>query len=340
MTNTKYITVLSVIACVFVIMLHSYTLGFEETSDWILERFIRGIAYCAVPIFFMISGATLIDYRERYDTKTFFKKRLLKTVLPLILWSIIYFVVKIIRGKIDTNNMDFRYIVDWFINIRMNSVFWFLVVIIGIYLCIPVISLIPKENRQKAFLYIIILSFITISFLPLVFRLARIDYNNDLRFPLTATGWIMFIFIGYYISHYDINLYGRITIYSLGLIGYLLFTVGTIIWSYHKHEYMNYFDEYTNVPCLLFSSAFFLLFKNIKFASKVGNGIFKVSKFIAPTTLGIYIIHMLIKDEIILTFWQLNGFWGDTLLVFVILIPSFIIVKLIKLIPYSNYVFP
>ena len=41
MTNTKYITVLSVIACVFVIMLHSYTLGFEETSDWILERFIR-----------------------------------------------------------------------------------------------------------------------------------------------------------------------------------------------------------------------------------------------------------------------------------------------------------
>ena len=66
----------------------------------------------------------------------------------------------------------------------------------------------------------------------------------------------MFIFIGYYISHYDINLYGRITIYSLGIIGYLLFTVGTIIWSYHKHEYMNYFDEYTNVPCLLFSSAF------------------------------------------------------------------------------------
>ena len=151
MTNTKYITVLSVIACFFVIMLHSYTLGFEETSNWILERIFRGIAYCAVPIFFMISGATLIDYRERYDTKTFFKKRLLKTLLPLIIWSIIYFIVKIISGQIDTNNINFRFIIDYFINVRMNPVFWFLVVIIGIYLCIPVISLIPKENRKKHF---------------------------------------------------------------------------------------------------------------------------------------------------------------------------------------------
>lgn len=340
MTNTKYITVLSVIACIFVIMLHSYTLGFEETSDWVLERIFRGIAYCAVPIFFMISGATLIDYRERYDTKTFFKKRLLKTLLPLIIWSIIYFVVKIILGKIDTTNMDFRYIVDCFINIRMNSVFWFLVVIIGIYLCIPVISLIPKENRQKSFLYIIVLSFVTVSFLPLVFRLANINYNNDLRFPLTATGWIMFIFIGYYISHYDINLKIRITIYALGFLGLLTFILGTIIWSYHNHEFVNIFDEYTNVPCLLYSSAFFLLFKNIKFESKIGDGIFKVSKFIAPTTLGIYIIHMLIKDEIYLRFWPLGGFFGATLLAVVLFITSFIIVKLIKLIPHSNYVFP
>lgn len=39
----------------------------------------------------------------------------------------------------------------------------------------------------------------------------------------------MFIFIGYYISHYDINLYGRITIYVLGFLGLLTFIFENII---------------------------------------------------------------------------------------------------------------
>lgn len=33
----------------------------------------------------MISGASLIDYRERYSTKTFFEKRLQRTLIPALL---------------------------------------------------------------------------------------------------------------------------------------------------------------------------------------------------------------------------------------------------------------
>ena len=339
MSKERYITVLNVLACIFVIMLHCYTLGFEETSDWVLERIFRGIAYCAVPIFFMISGATLIDYRERYDTKTFFKKRFLKTLLPLVIWCVIYFVIKLITKEIDANSISFRFLIEYFTNVRMNQVFWFFVVIIGIYLSIPVISLIPKENRQKAFLYIIVLSFITISFLPFVFRLMNIQYNNDLRFPLTASGWIMFIFIGYYVSHYEIELKKRLIIYTLGLLGLLTFIIGTIIWSFSIDEFVNIFDEYYNVPCLLFSTAFFLAFKQIKFETKFGNVVYKICNFIAPTTLGIYIIHMLVKSLLCLWITKVD-FAYDTLLFVLLFISSFAIVKTIKFIPYSQYLFP
>ena len=37
----------------------------------------------------MISGATLIDYRERYTTIEFFKKRISKTLLPFLVWSVV-----------------------------------------------------------------------------------------------------------------------------------------------------------------------------------------------------------------------------------------------------------
>ena len=44
------------------------------------------------------------EYRERYDTKTFFKKRLLKVLVPFIAWAIIMFIWKIFI--INTINLE------------------------------------------------------------------------------------------------------------------------------------------------------------------------------------------------------------------------------------------
>lgn len=37
----------------------------------------------------MLSGATLMVYRTRYSTATFFRKRLIKVVIPWIFWSLV-----------------------------------------------------------------------------------------------------------------------------------------------------------------------------------------------------------------------------------------------------------
>lgn len=66
---------------------------------------IEVLFYWAVPIFFMLTGATLMRYRERYDTKTFLLKRFQRTVIPFLAWStILYFVVTIcIQGGLWTS---------------------------------------------------------------------------------------------------------------------------------------------------------------------------------------------------------------------------------------------
>lgn len=72
--KTDYITFLSVISAIAVVFLHVDAAFWEYSTDayWASANFIESIFYFAVPVFFMISGAMLVDYKERYSTKEFF----------------------------------------------------------------------------------------------------------------------------------------------------------------------------------------------------------------------------------------------------------------------------
>ncbi|MFR7444639.1 MAG: acyltransferase family protein [Sellimonas intestinalis] len=84
-----YIDILRILACLCVIYMQCNRIAdpYTDTSVYRQRMFVETIAYWAVPVFFMISGATLFDYRERYQTGAYFKKRFLKTGLPFITWT-------------------------------------------------------------------------------------------------------------------------------------------------------------------------------------------------------------------------------------------------------------
>lgn len=331
----NYISILNVLACIGVVILTGYT----SDANFVFEVLIRAIAYCAVPVFFMITGATLIDYRERYDTKTFFKKRLLKVIIPLIIWSIIYFIINFFKGKFSINDLSFKFVFEYFFLVKTNPIFWFFVVIIGIYLAIPVISLIPQETRRKAFLYIIIITFVFNQFLPDLLYHLNLNYNYDLKFPLTYSGWISFIFIGYYIDKYEIVKKHRVIIYVLGIIGFLTMVVPTIFISYHKNESCSWFDEYYDAPCVLYSASVFLFFKSKINNNQIVTKIMPFFNFVAPTTLGIYVLHIAIRD-FLRYFYTYSYFGMNLVLTLSILTICFIVVKIVQKIPGLRHIFP
>lgn len=91
MNKKNYITLLKVLSAISVVYLHANGCFWTFSSEkryWATANVIESFFYFAVPVFFMITGATLIDYRDRYDTKTFFKKRFQKTAIPFLLWSV------------------------------------------------------------------------------------------------------------------------------------------------------------------------------------------------------------------------------------------------------------
>lgn len=335
----NYISILNVLACIGVVILHTFETGYTSDANFVFEVLIRAIAYCAVPVFFMITGATLIDYRERYDTKTFFKKRLLKVIIPLIIWSIIYFIINFFKGKFSINDLSFKFVFEYFFLVKTNPIFWFFVVIIGIYLAIPVISLIPQESRRKAFLYIIIITFVFNQFLPDLLYHLNLNYNYDLKFPLTYSGWISFIFIGYYIDKYEIVKKHRVIIYVLGIIGFLTMVVPTIFISYHKNESCSWFDEYYDAPCVLYSASVFLFFKSKINNNQIVTKIMPFFNFVAPTTLGIYVLHIAIRD-FLRHFYTYSYFGMNLVLTLSILTICFIVVKIVQKIPGLRHIFP
>ena len=335
----NYISILNVLACIGVVILHTFETGYTSDANFVFEVLIRAIAYCAIPLFFMITGATLIDYRERYDTKTFFKKRLLKVIIPLIIWSIIYFIINFFKGKFSINDLSFKFVFEYFFLVKTNPIFWFFVVIIGIYLAIPVISLIPQESRRKAFLYIIIITFVFNQFLPDLLYHLNLNYNYDLKFPLTYSGWISFIFIGYYIDKYEIVKKHRVIIYVLGIIGFLTMVVPTIFISYHKNESCSWFDEYYDAPCVLYSASVFLFFKSKINNNQIVTKIMPFFNFVAPTTLGIYVLHIAIRD-FLRYFYTYSYFGMNLVLTLSILTICFIVVKIVQKIPGLRHIFP
>lgn len=335
----NYISILNVLACIGVVILHTFETGYTSDANFVFEVLIRAIAYCAVPVFFMITGATLIDYREIYDTKTFFKKRLLKVIIPLIIWSIIYFIINFFKGKFSINDLSFKFVFEYFFLVKTNPIFWFFVVIIGIYLAIPVISLIPQESRRKAFLYIIIITFVFNQFSPDLLYHLNLNYNYDLKFPLTYSGWISFIFIGYYIDKYEIVKKHRVIIYVLGIIGFLTMVVPTIFISYHKNESCSWFDEYYDAPCVLYSASVFLFFKSKINNNQIVTKIMPFFNFVAPTTLGIYVLHIAIRD-FLRYFYTYSYFGMNLVLTLSILTICFIVVKIVQKIPGLRHIFP
>lgn len=296
----QYITILSIIASFGVVMLHTNDIfwAFSYGRKWVFANIIESVMYFSAPIFFMITGATLINYRKKYDTVTFFKKRLSKIALPFVFWSTAYFVFQCIIGNRSFEEFTLISFFNSIFNVQYISIYWFFISLISIYLTIPVLSAISEEKRRSVFKYLIIASFILNALLPLLFNLTngKLQYNYALNMPFGLNNVILPI-MGYYISEYEMSKKTKALIYLSGAIGVALIFFGTLVYSYRAGHYVAIFKDYANAPCLCYSAAIFLLFKSIPF-EKFPDFFNKIVAFFAPTTFGIYLLHMFVIDTI------------------------------------------
>ena len=171
-TDTRYITLLSVVSCFAVVIMHTNGCfwNFSATEFyWKTANIIESVCYFAVPVFYMVSGATLLDYPDRYSTKVFFTKRVKKVVLPFVVWSLIGLAFScFILKSIDVSIVGKRYILNSITEASVVSYYWFFPPLICVYLCMPLFAAVDKEKRKTTFTYLVIAGYLVNSLIPLI----------------------------------------------------------------------------------------------------------------------------------------------------------------------------
>lgn len=92
--------VLNVVSCFAVVALHCSLAVFSPERGLTWERALvcQAVFIFAVPIFVMLSGANLMEYRKRYSTAQFFKRRVLRTGLALVVGSAVFYLIYYVGG--------------------------------------------------------------------------------------------------------------------------------------------------------------------------------------------------------------------------------------------------
>ena len=200
-----FMDLLNVVAMFAVILLHVSLNIFDMQADtaWNVALVYQCVAIFAVPIFFMVSGANLLGYRERYDTRTFFRKRALRVVVTLVVWSAVVYVLLCVAGPLfgyAPRRFGLIEFAKELLTCGVISIYWFFYVIIGLYLVTPIFSLVAANRRVLE--YTLVLAIALCFIVPAIDAFGPVHLVTD-PFALRFFTWsLTYYLLGFYLTRY------------------------------------------------------------------------------------------------------------------------------------------
>lgn len=292
-----YIDVTNIIAIIMVLLIHS---AWDSTNTPLgnFDSIIRNISAAAVFLFLMNSGATLVNYRNKYSTKTFIVKRIKRVGLPLLLWSIIFYFVDFwVKTPLpDVNYKITKLSLYSFINAfctgQINGAFCFFYLIITLYAVTPIISVLCKDHLNVLF-YIVCLDFI-INFCFMYLNNNLLHWNiTTYVLASTANSYIGFYIMGYLIK---IGYFSKVHTKWLMIVGTISLIVIILI-AFFRFKIISplvsNLGGYGGPLNFFYTIGIYLVIKKLV----ESHGIFenhRVQKWLAmlsSLSLGIYILH-------------------------------------------------
>lgn len=289
-----YIDIVKIVSILSVITIHVSAMYWYKTdiysARWCAMNFWNALSRFCIGTFVMCTGVLFLN-REELTYKELFKKYLFKLGGVFIIWMLIYSFIK--------NNYQMIGIIE---NIKQKlpeGHLWFLIMIIGIYLILPIIRIFVKNAQKKDLEYFLLLSFIIQSIIPFIIvfnQFSWLDIYYKLLYPSVVTGYVGVLVLGYYLNNYEMNKKNKILIMILGILS-ILFTIFMNLYEARitGKPTTKFFKEY--YPNIIIISMFvFVLIKciveKIKFSDKQKNVITEISN----SVFGIYLIHYLIIE--------------------------------------------
>lgn len=284
-TKQADISVLRIAATLAVILLHTCNTITNNSADYLItdsqHYVLTSITFLmnwAVPVFFMISGALLINGNKEINYDLVLRKYCKRILLALIVFGIPFSMMEIFM---NTRTLSLSMIPKACLNILTGNSWghlWYLYVLIGLYLVLPVINVFINKASRRTSITFIALIFIFCFLIPMVNRL----FEVKIAFEMPIMSYALFYFIvGKMLYAVDSNVF--IKKWICGCVLALLVLLLLVINSYGGCKYL----EYNSPLIAAISICIFLLLKGIRL--EVSKRMWKVDRL----CFGVYLIHPL-----------------------------------------------
>lgn len=297
----RRIDALRVAACFLVVLLHISGENFQAFGPkWFSANVIESFTRASVPIFFMISGATLL--RKSETLSDYFLKRFIRVIPPLIAWSVFY-LWWLQHNGVQTGN--------WAVAILQGPTMfhlWFFYALIGLYLFVPAMRTLHKGATKTEVLWLLTIWFILGCIYP-VMHTVLTGSKNELAHPTTVTDVYSLSYFGQYAGYfilgaflYEINWSAKKGV-AIFLVATGFTAISTLLSSNFVGAPTPIFYLYWSPSVAAAAAGLFIAFMALKPGQSS-----PVLRAISNCTLGIYGLHPFAVDP-----WAKNfGLMGIT----------------------------
>lgn len=286
---------LRIIACFSVIMLHSsaqfwYTLPVTGGS-WLIANSYDAVSRFGVPLFVMISGALFLSEQKKFDIRRLFTHNIFRLLCVYVFWCCAY-------GLLDSL-LAFQGMPDLKILLK-NMLYgkyhlWFLPMIIGLYLLVPVLRVWVQNAGKRNLQYFLALF--------LVFQVGRNTFTaffpkQDFLYLASLAdfdmicGYMGYFILGYYLTRYEIpQKYRRLLYLTVlpSLLGNVFFSA---FFSRRRGTPVGDLYDSFGVFTFLITVSLFLFVTEKSGQKAFPSQAEKIIRELSRDTLGIYILHV------------------------------------------------
>ncbi|MQS96623.1 acyltransferase [Companilactobacillus halodurans] len=316
-----YIDVIRVVAMMLVVLAHSCAsrLSIRDGAfSWDVANGLVIITEIAVPLFFMISGATILNSKKTRNVGYLFKHRLVRVVIPFLIWSVLSaFFIRVIQRTFEMH--DFLKSVALIYHQPVLMAYWFIYPLLGLYLLSPLLKALVDNIDDKLMNYLLILWIVTSIFLPNVVTSVPQQWSAYFQgysmLFITSSSSLGYFILGYKLTQARHRQLNRT---KVALIIVLLLAINIILGFLTDGNHLRYLNIISNLIIPMIAALCFTWLKS--FETHYPTWLSKTIEFVAPLTYGVYLVHGL-------TIAVVEGLFG-----FHYFIPNFILSTVISLI--------
>lgn len=323
------IDILRLLACLMVVLMHSPIPGSAAT---IHAPFLTTLSYITtpcVPLFFMVSGALLLNNKVKdLPTIEWLKRRLSKVVIPTILFSLFYICLYVPSEKWGASIASIPF------SAQGHGVLWFMYTLVGLYLITPIIKPWLNNASEKEVRIYLILWGVTLLFPYLGKYIGVNETNTGILYYLT--GYSGYFLLGHYLSRWSLGTKCYWCLLTLtGLVLPLPLLNKILEWN------LDFYSAfwYLSAPVCIMTMAWFCSISRLFTANEKTNPLIVTASNLC---FGIYLVHIFVMRDVLWNLDIINGianYYLQTGVVFILtLLISLGICWLIALLPFGQYI--